>query len=145
MKETLSQYANDAEMMVREREKKSKWIKMTLCSLFDEADTNKDGYLSTDELHSLFGHGKDQYWLKELGVDASDEHAFINLLEDGEEGGVDRDEFVHGITRLRGEARSQDLVHVFNTVKRIHNHVKLLRQSMDPDARNRRMPTHCDA
>merc|ERR1712113_193250 len=108
MKETLSQYAADAEMMVKERSKKTAWIKRCLYSLFDEADCNKDGFLSTDELHDLLDHPKVQLWFKELGVDASDQDAFIALLEDGEYK-VNRDTFVHGIARLRGEARSQDL------------------------------------
>ena len=40
MKETLSQYSNEAEMMVRERTKNCAWIKKTLYDLFDEADSN---------------------------------------------------------------------------------------------------------
>merc|ERR1712008_1826 len=141
MKETLTQYGNDAEMMVRERAKKSAWIKHSLLTLFEEADSNNDGFLSTDELHTLFGYEKVQYWLKELGVDATDQHAFIDLLDDGE-GGVNRDEFVHGITRLRGEARSQDLAQVFNNVKRIQKHVKALRHSMDRIAKDLATPAH---
>merc|ERR1712129_623280 len=45
MKETLTQYGNDAEMMVKERAKKSAWIKESLAYLFEEADTNNDGFL----------------------------------------------------------------------------------------------------
>jgi len=141
MKETLSQYSADAEMMVKERGKKSAWIKRTLYNLFDEADTDDDGFLSTDELHAFLSHNKVQLWLKELGVDASDQDTFIDLLDDGEDK-VNRDAFVCGISRLRGEARSQDLVQVFNDVKRIYGHVKVLSQSMNRIAKDlARTPT----
>merc|ERR1719410_2747093 len=70
MKETLTQYANDAEMMVRERAKKSEWVKNCLTDLFDEADSNGNGFLSLNELHAILSHRKVQLWFKELGVDA---------------------------------------------------------------------------
>merc|ERR1712129_360202 len=60
MKETLTQYGNDAEMMVKERTKKSTWIKQALYNVFDEADANSDGFLTTDELHDFLRHTKVQ-------------------------------------------------------------------------------------
>jgi len=131
MKETLEQCAIDAEMMVKQRTKKSAWIKQTVYDLFDEADVNNDGFVSTRELDTLFSHKKVKMWLTELGVDASDKDTFIKLLDHGGEGKVTRDEFLYGVTRLKGEARSQDLAQVFNTVNRIHDRVKVLSFSMD--------------
>jgi hypothetical protein len=131
MKETLTQYANDAEMMVKERAKKSTWIKESLAYLFEEADTNNDGFLDSDELHTLFNNSKVKLWLKEVGVDASDPDKLIYLLDEDDRLSVNIDDFVHGITRLKGEARSQDLVQVHNHVKRILVHVKELRKSLD--------------
>merc|ERR550532_483310 len=117
-------------MMVKERTKKSTWIKKALYNVFDEADTNNDGFLTTGELHDFLRHSKVQLWLKELGVDASDQDLFIDLLDDGEDK-VNRDAFVCGISRLRGEARSQDLVQVLNNVQRTYCQVKVLSKSME--------------
>jgi len=140
MKETLSQYANDAEMMVKERSRKSAWIKQTLYNLFDEADANRDGTLTREELRSFLSHNKVQLWLKELGCDASDQNAFITLLDDSGGNTVTRDEFVYSITRLRGEARSQDLVQVFNTIRRLTNHVKEIGDSVERIAKDLEPP-----
>jgi len=140
MKETLAQYAQDAEMMVKERTKKSAWVKRSLSNLFDEADVNKDGFLEMDEMHALFAHQKVQFWLKELGVDASDQETFIHLLDECGEYRVDRDEFVHSITRIRGEARAQDLMQVFNHVKRIHKEMKKLGHSVNRIAEEVKKP-----
>jgi len=138
MKETLAQYSNDAEMMVKERSRKCAWIKQTLYDLFDEADANRDGFLTTDELHSFLRHPKVQLWLKELGVDAGDQTVFIELLKEHDEQVVNRDEFVYGITRLRGEARAQDVVLLFNYVKRMQSHVKVLSHSIQRLVRQHR-------
>jgi len=131
MKETLTQYANDAETMVKERAKKSTWIKHSLSDLFEEADTNGDGCLTEDEMRALFAHPKVMLWLKELGLDASDSDALIDLIDEKDGWSVNRDDFVHGITRLRGEARSQDVVVLHNNVKRLRTHVREIRHSLD--------------
>jgi len=131
LKETLTQYENDAEMMVKARAKKSTWIKQRLSDLFQEADVNHDGFLSEDEMRELLGHPKVKLWLKELGVDASDSDAIIELLGEGDGWLVTCDEFVHGMARLKGEARSQDLIHVHNYVKRVLAHVKDLHYTVD--------------
>jgi len=131
MKETLSQYSNDAECMVNERAKKSSWVKASLSDLFEEADTDNDGLLSVKEMRALFAHQKVKLWMKELGVDANDPDTLICLLGDGDGCGVNQDDFLHGITRLKGEARSQDLLPVYSHVKKTHALVKDLHITVD--------------
>jgi len=82
-------------------------------------------------MRELFGHPKVKLWLKELGVDATDTDTVIQLLDAGDGFLVNCDDFVHGITRLKGEARSQDLIHVHSGVKRVLAHVKDLRYIVD--------------
>jgi len=118
LKETLQQAARDAEMMVRERSKKSNALQKELGELFDEADTSRDGVLSIDELSEMMSHPKVTLWLQELGVEVTDTGDLFELLDDGD-GQITSEEFIQGITRLKGEARAKDLVKIMASVHRV--------------------------
>jgi len=126
LKETLQQAARDADIMVRERAKKTKRLKQDLNALFDKADTSGDGRLDMEELEGVLAHPKVRLWLGELGVDASDAQLLFELIDDGD-GEIQRDEFVDGMTRLKGEARAQDLLPVQTNCCRILGHTKAIR------------------
>jgi len=98
--------------------------------LFDEADVSSDGMVDREELRELLDHPRVNLWLKELGVDIADAEVLFALLHDGA-GQITKEEFVSGITKLRGEARSSDLLPVVANVQRILGHVKVLRSTVD--------------
>jgi len=123
LKETLNQAARDADMMVRERSKKSSALKKELSELFDEADTSRDGVLSKEELAEVMSHPKVCLWLDELGIEVSDTSDLFELLDDGD-GSITVEEFVNGISRLKGEARAKDLIKIMGVVHRILGHCK---------------------
>merc|ERR1712004_328650 len=56
LKETLQQAARDADVIVRERTKKTKRLKQDLNDLFDEVDTSGDGVLDMEELENMLAH-----------------------------------------------------------------------------------------
>jgi len=135
LKETLQQASWDAEMMVAERQKKTQVLTRELNELFDQADTSGDGLLTLDELNDILAHPNVRLWLSELGVDVTDTTCLFELLDDGD-GSVTRDEFVAGITKLKGEARAQDLVPVVTNCQRILGHCKALRHTCEEIAQN---------
>merc|ERR1719195_863081 len=88
----------------------------------------------------MLSHPKVRLWLGELGIDSSDTEMLFELLDDGD-GEVQRDEFVNGITRLKGEARAQDLVPVATNCMRILAHCKVTRQCCEDIAAKMHMLT----
>jgi len=138
-KETFVQADRDTEMMVRARLKKTEFIRRKLSDLFDEADVSSDGMVDREELRELLDHPRVNLWLKELGVDIADAEVLFALLHDGG-GQITKEEFVSGICKLRGEARSSDLVPVVANVQRILGHVKALRSTVDIILLQQRMP-----
>merc|ERR1711956_172982 len=68
-----------------------------------------------------------QLWLGMLGIDGSDASSLYKQLG-GHVGGLSCDTFVYGVKRLKGEARSQDLIPLVNDCKQI---LRLCEQSRD--------------
>jgi len=130
LSETMQQVARDADIMIEKRTKKMQNIAKDLSALFDEADTNGDSALDMEELDRLLLHPKVCVWLAELGVDASDTQLLFDLLDDGD-GQLSKQEFVGGITRLKGEARAQDLVPVAAKCSKILEQCNRLCQTCD--------------
>jgi len=130
LRETMQQAARDADLMIKQQAKKSQRLKQHLSDLFDEADTSGDGTLSIEELDELLSHPKVCLWLGELGIDASDAHLLFDLLDDGDNA-ISKSEFIEGITRIKGEARAQDLIPVMANVQRILGHCKHMRSICD--------------
>jgi len=104
--------------MVWERQKKGQQLRQELEELFDEADLSGDGCVALDEWDCLLSHPKVVFWLRELGVEAGDAHVLFDLLDDGD-GKITRKEFVNGMSKLKGEARAQDLLPVAANCERL--------------------------
>eukprot|EP00419_Tripos_fusus_P082136 CAMPEP_0172936350 /NCGR_PEP_ID=MMETSP1075-20121228/221976_1 /TAXON_ID=2916 /ORGANISM="Ceratium fusus, Strain PA161109" /LENGTH=592 /DNA_ID=CAMNT_0013797721 /DNA_START=14 /DNA_END=1793 /DNA_ORIENTATION=+ len=130
LRETMQQAERDAEIMHSLKAKKTQTLKQNLSDLFEAADTSGDGQLSIEELDELLEHPKVRVWLGEFGIDASDAHLLFALLDDGDNS-ISKNEFVDSITRLKGEARAQDLVPVSANVQRILNNCKHIRSIVD--------------
>jgi len=130
LSETLQQANHDAEIMVLHNSQKSKRLKREISELFDVADTSADGLLSFKELDDLLSHPKVLAWLAELGINPMATNVLFDLLVDGD-GMVDKDQFVKGISKLKGEARSQDLIPMAADCQRILAHCKTLRDTVD--------------
>jgi len=118
LKETLAQATHDTETMARERQKKGQQLRTELEDLFHEADLSGDGSVSLDEWIHLLSHPKVVFWLRELGLDCDDAFLLFDLLDDGD-GRMTKNEFVKGVSKLKGEVRAQDLVPVAANCERL--------------------------
>jgi hypothetical protein len=135
LSETMQQANRETEIMVFHNAAKSRRLKREIAEFFDAADTSQDGLLSIEELTALLAHTKVQYWLSELGINASDTESLFDLLDDGD-GAIDKEEFVGGIAKLKGEARAQDLIPVSVNCQRILAHCKVMRQTVEAMAKS---------
>merc|ERR1711956_47871 len=107
------------------------WVlKKDLGDLFDAADATGDGTLSREEMAELLSNSKVVHWFGELGIDSSDAFMLFELLDDGD-GAISQQEFVEGITRMKGEARAQDLLPMSAKVQKILGHCQIMRRTCD--------------
>jgi hypothetical protein len=118
LKETLAQASHDTEMMVLERQRRGQKLRRELEDLFDEADLAGNGSLALEEWDALLSHPKVVIFLRELGIEAEDAHMLFDLLHDGD-GNLTKKDFVNGVSKLKGEARAQDLVPVAANCERL--------------------------
>jgi hypothetical protein len=130
VRETMQQASRDHELIVLMRQKKTSAFKQDLSDLFQAADTSGDGTLSIEEMEDLVSQPKVQTWLAESGIDASDACLLFELLDDGD-GAITHQEFVEGITKIKGEARAQDLVPVLLNSQRILANCKHMRSTCE--------------
>jgi len=119
LKETLSHASADTEMMVRDRAKATSNIEKNLIALFQAADTNGNGMVTEEEFVNILDNERVKLWLGMLGVESHDPLSLFHTLGGGDLKEVHCDSFVYGIKRIKGEARSQDLIPVVNDCKHI--------------------------
>jgi hypothetical protein len=109
LKEIFAQASPDAEMMVRERSKKTSMLRNELSELFESADMSGDEMVNQEESHNMLMLRKVKLWLSELGVNAAESEHLFEFLDDGD-GTVSHEAFIRGSSKLGGESRAQDLV-----------------------------------
>jgi len=126
LKETMVIASLDAESMVREKIKDTANFRTKLHAMFMAADVSGDGRLTEDELNEFLGHEEVKVLFGKLGVDASDSRLLFKLLDTGN-GCISRTAFMQGIQRLKGEAKSMDLIPLVSTCHQILDHCVALR------------------
>merc|ERR1719253_726914 len=106
-------------MMVTDTIKHKAMYTDKLHQFFIEADTSGDGYMSFEEFQDLLTHPKALTYMQTLELDVHEAESLFHLLDDGD-GKVSFDEFLHGIVRLKGQARSLDVITI------LHNNTRML-------------------
>jgi len=121
LKDTLQVAANDAEMVIQEKMNEKKNYAKKLMDVFQGADHTGDGKITLHEFETFLAEPRVQSYLATLELDTHETKTLFGMLDDGD-GEVTAEEFVQGAMRLKGTARSQDVVsimHDFNAVRKI--------------------------
>merc|ERR1712048_146097 len=74
-----------------------------------EADTTGDGYLNQDEFLEVLKHSKVKNLLQAMELEVRDPEVLFKLLDNGSRQ-ISVRELINGVARLKGNARSIDLV-----------------------------------
>lgn len=131
LRETLAAANSDKDMMVEERLRSQKMLKENLKALFNKFDLDENGVITLDELDTALKDGRLAMWTQIIDVDAYAIVDLFELLDKDHNGAVTFDEFSKGIKRLRGGAKSIDVISVlqqnaemFKTLQRLTNAVQ---------------------
>jgi len=125
---------DDEDRLIMERIKVQKhWI-VEVKELFQKADHQSDGYLDVEEFEDMLQDVRVQHCLGKLGVDAEDvksANSLFALFDFAENGKVSLDDFAEGIQRVRGTARSIDIVWLMHNHRRIMIELLQVKQSLE--------------
>merc|ERR1712032_838706 len=80
-----------------------------MMELFEEFDPDHTGRVDTDELFQYLQQEKVQAYLAAHSLDCTDAQSLIRLIDLDQSEGVELREFILGMLRLRGDAKSVDL------------------------------------
>lgn len=99
----------DRSMIVTKKLQSREASAQHLVELLREMDTDGDDTLSQEEFNNSLGRKDVAEYLDALSVDAAEAELLFMLLDKDGDGTVDIEEFVGGMQRLQGEAKSFDI------------------------------------
>jgi len=131
LKETLQAAANDADQQAAEQARARAGVIDKLRTVFSAVDTSGDGSLSFEEFE-LICHNPDVIvYLKMLDLEVSNAEGLFHLLDYKNCGEINFEEFLKGVLRLKGQARSLDLVALMRAHDCIHEDVLHIMKTLD--------------
>jgi len=130
LRETLQSATQDADELAQEQLKKKLNLANKLRVFFEEADQSGDGTISELELETILKHTKVRGWLQGLGLEIYDTKVLFHLLDDGD-GQITADEFLNGVTRLKGYSRAIDVITIQHDMEKIKKQLSALQQGLE--------------
>jgi len=126
IQETFKVATTDDKIMVMSKERASKTHKAKMDALFNYADEDGDGYLDPSEYEQVLSDPEVMTWLAAMELDVRDKANLFRLLDTNKDGKISRQELIEGVSRLKGGARSIEMVSVQNTNYELVNIIKAI-------------------
>jgi len=119
----LAAARNDRDVMVKSEKASKMEFLHNMTSIYKAVDTDGSGGISLAELQTHMEDADVCAYFAALGVDASQVRNLFLLLDDDQSGIISKDEFLKGVLRLRGEAKSLDIAILAYELELIHDHL----------------------
>jgi hypothetical protein len=135
LQETFSVALTDDMIMMRKKKRASEVLSKKMTTLFDYLDAGDglnsgDGLLDFEEFEKLADLPEVQMWLASMDIETDDLRTLFNLLDDEKSGAISVDQLVDRIGRVKGAARSIDVLSLYQDV---HHWMQLSLQMDDSD------------
>eukprot|EP00928_Gymnodinium_smaydae_P066204 TRINITY_DN49249_c0_g1_i1.p1 TRINITY_DN49249_c0_g1~~TRINITY_DN49249_c0_g1_i1.p1 ORF type:complete len:151 (+),score=37.74 TRINITY_DN49249_c0_g1_i1:147-599(+) len=127
MQETFKASSLDDTVMVRQKKRAQKILKDKLFRFFAEADWNQDGQISRAEFVEICEDGDIRAWLSSLDLDVQQTATVFDLMDTDGDGTITVSELLENFGRLRGPARSMDLLHTMRFIGATHRSLEVMR------------------
>lgn len=127
--QTMSATSKDEDLVFQAALKKHDKEVKQIRYIFETADQSGERKLSIQDFNMLFKDHRMKMWMKDLGLEVSEVSGLFRLMDDGD-GMVTFEEFLSGLLRLRGGAKSIDLATLLYENRRVISRVEALRRDV---------------
>jgi len=107
--ETQKIASSDEEILILQKDRQTARLEANFAGLFQEIDESGDGMINWEEFEGIITDQRVLTWLAALDLDVHQCEGLFGLL-DGGDGKISFQEFVQGVHRLKGPAKSVDLI-----------------------------------
>jgi len=119
--ETFRAANSDNDLMIMQKQRQMQRYAAQMDLLFKETDTSGDGFLSWDEFQEVLYDPRVKSWLGSMELEVGDVPLLFGLTDANVDGVISGPELVHGFARLKGAARSIDVLKLERDIRRIEN------------------------
>jgi len=118
---------DDEMVMMEQLASRKQWL-MEVKVMFDDADEDGSGLVSSSEFSNLMEDFRMQARLRKLGVlvDSHNSAGLFQLMDVDEDGEINIDEFSSSLQLVNGEAKSIDVAKLSKETKKVRNELREL-------------------
>jgi len=124
----------DHEEVIAQEEKERQKQTRKLIQIFFEADDDGSGTLSVGEFQNRIASKDFRYALAACNIDLENLNTVFELMDVNADSELSIDEFVAGVERLRGSARSVDVWHLREQIAQVRHGVNDIMRAMQASA-----------
>merc|ERR1712137_1439787 len=131
--ETFKAASSDDELMVVQKRRAQRKHEEKMKRLFSQANMSCEGGIQRSEFQDLLQDDTVRVWLAAQDVEVGDGTLLFDLMDDGDKK-LTVEELVKGVARLRGPARSLDLIGLMHMTSHLSYLVRRLEVKLtEPD------------
>eukprot|EP00747_Dinoflagellata_sp_TGD_P062026 gnl/TRDRNA2_/TRDRNA2_152787_c0_seq1.p1 gnl/TRDRNA2_/TRDRNA2_152787_c0~~gnl/TRDRNA2_/TRDRNA2_152787_c0_seq1.p1 ORF type:complete len:656 (+),score=110.63 gnl/TRDRNA2_/TRDRNA2_152787_c0_seq1:22-1968(+) len=116
--ETVRASSSDEDVAYMKKQRQREAYCMKMKEIFTQLDKSGDGGLNREEFEPLVSDERMQILLQTLEIDTQDMHVLFEILADGD-GIINVDEFLKGMSRVRGPAKSIDVLKLLSKISHV--------------------------
>jgi len=110
LQETFKVAATDDMIMVKQKRRAKETLRKKMLTLLEALDVSGDGMLDFSEFEIIACQPEVKLWLSSMEIETDDLHTLFKLIDEDNSGFVSSEELTTRIGRLKGTARSIDLL-----------------------------------
>jgi len=126
IQQTITIAQQDHDVVLKQKAKAAMTHSKNLRSIFKQLDTSGDGLLQLEELQCMTSNPELELWMEALEINPSDLIYLFSLLDFEGDRSITFEEFFDSATRIKGHAKSVDLLNVIVMLKRLSARVDAL-------------------
>lgn len=129
IQQTLKVAQQDQEIMIKQKHKEQERFTKALVDLFSAIDSSGDGYITWEEIEAVVDDPKLKLWMASLDIAPRDLEIIFKAIDVNGDNSITPEELILNAGRIRGSAKSLDIVQVLSQMKLIEGKVDRLSQT----------------